>query len=89
MITRDVANKLYFSRDAIQKAEEPKELFIVDGQSHVGLYDTTSVSLPKLIKFMDTHLCKRVELGSQVITNNQLQNYTCLARMHNSQKLMS
>jgi len=37
MIAGSVADTLYFSQDAIKNAKEPKELFIVDGQTHVGL----------------------------------------------------
>ncbi|KAN0106199.1 alpha/beta-hydrolase [Hyaloscypha variabilis] len=58
MIAGSVADTLYFSKDAIKKAKEPKELFIVDGKTHVGLYDDLSVTLPKLIEFMDENLSK-------------------------------
>ncbi|KAE9370670.1 dienelactone hydrolase domain-containing protein [Stipitochalara longipes BDJ] len=58
MIAGSAADTFYFSQDAIKKAKEPKELFIVDGKTHVGLYDDLSVTLPKLVEFMDAHLCK-------------------------------
>jgi fermentation-respiration switch protein FrsA (DUF1100 family) len=58
MIAGSKADTLYFSQDAINRAKEPKELFLVEGKTHVGLYDDTDISLPKLVQFMDTHLCK-------------------------------
>ncbi len=57
MIAGSVADTLYFSQDAVKKAKEPKELFVVDGKTHVGLYDDTSVTLPKLVAFLDASLC--------------------------------
>ena len=50
----DTANQ---SRRAIETAEEPKELFITEGKSHVDLYDDTSKTVPKLIDFMSKALC--------------------------------
>ncbi|KAL6713769.1 hypothetical protein ACLMJK_008261 [Lecanora helva] len=51
MIVGENADTAYFSRSAIEKAKEPKELFVVPGQTHVGLYDHIDVSLPKLVEF--------------------------------------
>ncbi|KAF4627416.1 hypothetical protein G7Y89_g10739 [Cudoniella acicularis] len=58
MIVGSIADTLYFSQDAVKKAKEPKELFIVDNKTHVGLYDDTSVTLPKLVAFMNENLFK-------------------------------
>jgi len=38
LIAGSEADTLYMSRDAIEKAKEPKELHIVDGASHIDLY---------------------------------------------------
>lgn len=39
MIAGGDADTLPYSQNAIEKAQEPKELFIIDGASHVDLYD--------------------------------------------------
>lgn len=57
MIAGDRADTRGHSEVAISRALEPKELFWVEGQTHVGLYDDTSVSLPKLVDFMTKSLC--------------------------------
>lgn len=57
MIAGSKADTLYFSQDACAKAEEPKELFVIDGKTHIDLYDDTTKTLPKLIDFMGTYLC--------------------------------
>jgi fermentation-respiration switch protein FrsA (DUF1100 family) len=57
MIAGEDADTKYQSEGAIEKAKEPKELFIVPGQTHVGLYDHTNGHMPKLIDFMAEHLC--------------------------------
>jgi fermentation-respiration switch protein FrsA (DUF1100 family) len=33
------AESAYFGKDAIDRAREPKELFVIDGASHIDLYD--------------------------------------------------
>jgi fermentation-respiration switch protein FrsA (DUF1100 family) len=49
----------YFSKDAYNKATEPKELFTVPGASHVDLYDREAymeITLPKLDGFFQQYL---------------------------------
>jgi fermentation-respiration switch protein FrsA (DUF1100 family) len=49
----------YFSEDALSKAKEPKELFVVTCASHVDLYDkpeALAISITKLGKFLTEHL---------------------------------
>ncbi|MFD4509098.1 alpha/beta hydrolase [Streptomyces sp. NPDC058457] len=38
LIAGSEADTLYMSQDAIERAQEPKELFILDGASHIDLY---------------------------------------------------
>jgi fermentation-respiration switch protein FrsA (DUF1100 family) len=59
LIVGERAVSAYFSEDALSKAAEPKELFVVPGASHVDLYDkpeALTVSIPKLDKFFKAHL---------------------------------
>jgi hypothetical protein len=59
MIIGSDADTGYFSREAIEKADEPKELFVVDGGTHVALYDQDEYVTPavtKLTGFFGEHL---------------------------------
>lgn len=56
MIVGGDADTRSFSEKAIERVPGPKELFVVDGKTHVGLYDDTSTTLPKLVEFMATAL---------------------------------
>lgn len=56
MIAGSDADTLYFSRAAVEQAEEPKELYIVPGLTHIDLYDHTNQSTPKLVEFFRTNL---------------------------------
>ncbi|KZF20267.1 alpha/beta-hydrolase [Xylona heveae TC161] len=51
MIVGSLAESKYFSELAIERAKEPKELYIVDGKTHVDLYDDASEALPKFADF--------------------------------------
>jgi fermentation-respiration switch protein FrsA (DUF1100 family) len=39
MIAGSEADTLHFSEEAVEKAKEPKELFIIPGATHIDLYD--------------------------------------------------
>jgi fermentation-respiration switch protein FrsA (DUF1100 family) len=52
MIAGSDADTLYFSKEGIKRAQEPKELFVVPGKTHIALYDQVSGHLPKLVDFM-------------------------------------
>jgi fermentation-respiration switch protein FrsA (DUF1100 family) len=59
MIIGSDANTGYISREAIEKATEPKELFVVDGATHISLYDRDEHVTPavaKLTTYFTTHL---------------------------------
>jgi len=49
----------YFSQEAIEKAREPRELFWIDGATHIDLYDKDEYVTPavaKLTEFFGKHL---------------------------------
>jgi fermentation-respiration switch protein FrsA (DUF1100 family) len=53
------ADSLYFSKDAYKKANEPKELFLVPGATHIDMYDKPQYVTPaveKLTVFFGRHL---------------------------------
>jgi uncharacterized protein len=50
------ADTRYFSEDAVEKARSPKELFIVEGKTHIQLYDDFSGHIEKLIDFFAKNL---------------------------------
>lgn len=51
------ADTACYSKDAIKKAKEPKELFVIEGKGHLDLYADTEESVPKLADFMGKALC--------------------------------
>ena len=73
MIAGTEAATAYLTREAIEKAREPKELAWIDGATHVDLYDKDEyipTAIAKLTDFFRTHLSKtmadpRSEQGAQ------------------------
>ena len=58
-IVGEHAVSAYFSEDAYAKAAEPKELFVVEGATHVDLYDRPeylAITLPKLDGYFRQYL---------------------------------
>ncbi|KAL4866579.1 hypothetical protein BDV12DRAFT_210401, partial [Aspergillus spectabilis] len=51
MIAGSESDTKYHSEIAVEKASEPKELFLVPGKSHIALYDDPTGVLPKLVDF--------------------------------------
>ncbi|WP_405863847.1 alpha/beta hydrolase [Streptomyces sp. NBC_00005] len=59
MMAGSEAETAYFSREAIEKAVEPKELVIIDGATHIDLYDKDEYVTPavaRLTEFFGKHL---------------------------------
>ncbi|MEV2253871.1 alpha/beta hydrolase [Streptomyces sp. NPDC050147] len=59
MIAGSEAESAYFSREAIEQAAEPKELVVIDGATHIDLYDKDEYVTPavaKLTEFFGRHL---------------------------------
>ncbi|PZG23341.1 alpha/beta hydrolase [Nonomuraea aridisoli] len=59
MIIGSEAETAYFSREAVEKAGEPSELFVIDGATHVDLYDKDEYVTPavaRLAAFFGEHL---------------------------------
>jgi fermentation-respiration switch protein FrsA (DUF1100 family) len=59
MIAGSEAESAYFSREAIEEAAEPKELVVIDGATHIDLYDKDAYVTPavaKLTEFFGKHL---------------------------------
>ncbi|WP_327420028.1 alpha/beta hydrolase [Streptomyces sp. NBC_01230] len=59
MIAGTEADTAYFSREAVEKAHEPKELFLVEGATHIDLYDKEAyvpTAVAKLSGFFKEHL---------------------------------
>ncbi|KAL4966957.1 alpha/beta hydrolase [Aspergillus stella-maris] len=56
MIAGSEADTLYFTQAAIDRAEEPKEMYVIPGLTHIDLYDHTNQSTPKLAQFFRANL---------------------------------
>jgi fermentation-respiration switch protein FrsA (DUF1100 family) len=59
MIAGTEAASAYLSQEAIEKARQPKELFWIDGATHVDLYDKEEylpIAVAKLADFFGAHL---------------------------------
>jgi len=58
MIAGSEADTKYFSDDAIVRAKEPKELYVIKNATHVSLYDVDlPKAVPKLVDFFTQYLC--------------------------------
>jgi fermentation-respiration switch protein FrsA (DUF1100 family) len=61
VIAGSKADTLFWSQDVIRKAKEPKELHIIEGASHMDMYDRPQFVAPavsKLTAFFGRHLAK-------------------------------
>lgn len=47
MIADSETESAYFSREAIEQAAEPKELFVIDGATHIDLHDKDEYVTPR------------------------------------------
>lgn len=59
LIVGSDADSKYFSENAIEKAKEPKELFVIEGATHIDLYDRPQYVDPavkKLESFFNQYL---------------------------------
>ena len=64
LIAGSKADTLFWSQDVMKKAKDPKELYLVDGASHMDMYDRPQFVTPavaKLTAFFDRHLGPSVE----------------------------
>ena len=65
MIVGTEAATAYLSQEAIEKAREPKELYWIEGATHVDLYDKQEyvpTAIAKLTDFFATHLSARAAM---------------------------
>ncbi|KAK0513866.1 hypothetical protein JMJ35_003588 [Cladonia borealis] len=56
MITGTNAATKWYSEDGVEKAKEPKELFVVEGLTHADLYDHVDEAGSKLVEFFGKSL---------------------------------
>jgi len=56
MITGTEAATKWYSEDAVEKAKEPKELYVVEGLTHADLYDKVDEAGVKLVEFFGKSL---------------------------------
>ncbi|WFD41106.1 uncharacterized protein MJAP1_004100 [Malassezia japonica] len=57
-VAGEKADTLYFSQKAIELAKEPKELYVVPGESHVSLYDHIDAAGKKFVEFFTQHIAQ-------------------------------
>ena len=50
VIAGSKADTLFWSQDVIKKAKEPKELHIIEGATHIDMYDRTQFVTPAVAK---------------------------------------
>ncbi|MEU3619472.1 alpha/beta hydrolase [Streptomyces sp. NPDC006872] len=53
MIVGSEADTACFSREAVAKAGEPKEFFVIDGATHVDLHDRDEYVIPAVAELAD------------------------------------
>ncbi len=61
LIAGSKADTLFWSQQVMQKAKDPKELFLVEGATHIDMYDKPQFVAPavtKLAAFFSEHLSK-------------------------------
>lgn len=56
MIAGTEAQTLWMTKDAYEQSAQPKELFLIGGETHVSLYDNVSQAVPKLEEFFRENL---------------------------------
>ena len=59
LIVGSKADTIYFSEDAYKRAKEPKELYVIEGATHVDLYDKPEFVpqvVDKLTEFFNKNL---------------------------------
>lgn len=56
VVTGSRAATVWFSEDAMEKAREPKELYIVEGSTHADLYEKVDEACVKLVGFFEGSL---------------------------------
>lgn len=72
MIAGTNADTRFFSEMAIEKAKEPKELFLINGATHVSLYDKPEYvdsAVEKLESFFKQNLQPKKTVGSSSATS--------------------
>ncbi len=53
LIAGSKADTLFWSKQVMEKAREPKELFVVEGDTHIGMYDRPQFVTPAIAKLKE------------------------------------
>lgn len=53
VIAGSKADTLFWSQEVYDEAKEPKELFVVDGATHIDMYDKPQFVTPAVAKLKD------------------------------------